>query len=297
MLAYASYLLVSVLQVSLLAMATDLLAGHCGRLGLSAVFFAGIGGYTYATLSTQAGVAPVLAIVLTLFVGAVLAAAIGPLMVRMDREVFLLSSLGLVLVVESTAINLEVTRGPLGIASIPPIVDSADSAVGALLVLVPLTVLAVAGILLTLRYADSVRRACHAVRDDELAVTTTGLAPSHVLLVVFTIHGAIASLTGVGIVIAKTYVGPASFDIGLAITAVTVLVVGGVGARPYAALIAAVIITVAIEILAIVIQSPTLVGPSQRLLFNLALLVLLAFRQRGIMGPVIERRTNSSVRI
>ena len=118
MLPYASYLLAVGLLLVVLALATDLLAGHCGRLGMSAVFFAGLGGYTYAILVGQTAIAPCWCIVGAVSCGAVVAALIAPVMIRMSRDVFLLASLGLLLALVSTARNLTITGGSLGITSV-----------------------------------------------------------------------------------------------------------------------------------------------------------------------------------
>lgn len=288
---YFAYLLCGTLSLVLLAQATDLLGGHSGRMGVSAVLFAAVSAYAYGLLTVHAGWpawgAFVAAIVVTTAIGTCLAVP----MVRLGATGFLIASVCLQLGIVEVTNNIGAFGGPIGLRDIPhpwltPVAEESVR-VGAIIVCLAV----VASTVALTRLTDDARtwgRFIHWVRDDQASSEISGLNGTRVRAALFALHALVASLAGLTTVLVQGYVSPSSFDLGLSLNVLAVVYVGGTGGRPSAMLIGAVVVVGADEAVRGLGIYPALVGPIQRMITASALVAVLVMRRRGIAGPVLE---------
>jgi branched-chain amino acid transport system permease protein len=80
-----------------------------------------------------------------------------------------------------------------------------------------------------------------------------------------------------------SFIDPTSFDIGVSITILTMLVVGG--ARTLAGSVVGPFLLLALpQVLALVDLPPTIVGPMRQLVYGALLVAFMMFRPQGIAG-------------
>src|ERR1017187_2522035 len=111
-----------VLVAIVLTGALNLLTGTAGLLALDTVVFYGLGAYTAAILSVNAGTSFLVdvaaAVVLTSIVGAIC----GFALVRLTSIFFAVATMALAISFHTTVLNWgDLTRGPMGYRGIPPV--------------------------------------------------------------------------------------------------------------------------------------------------------------------------------
>ncbi len=288
---YALYLLAAVCQLGLLALATDLLAGHTGRVGLAGVLLAGIGGYTYAVLCAKVGFAPWPSIALALCLTVMIATVVGRLLITLDSEWYLLVTFALQVAFVDLMNNSTITGGPLGLTNLPmPSLSRgpSDASVGALYLLLPASVVAIAFLGFLLSQKNPIGRQIHAIRDDMPSALALGLRVRFVLVSVFTLHAVLAALAGIGGVVVLSYVNPSAFGLWLSVLALTAMFVGGTGGQPHFTFLGAAFVIAVSEVVSVFSTNPSTVGPLQQIMLNAVLIAVLVVRKRGFAGPIIE---------
>jgi branched-chain amino acid transport system permease protein len=288
---YVIYLSVVACELALLAMATDLLAGHAGKTGVSAVFFAALGGYGYALLTTRLHLSPELSVAGVLLITLPLSFGVGKLLLSLRDNEYLLGTFALEVGFISFLRNSELTGGPLGLRNVPlPMgwLGVRDPSLAASIILVS-SLIGTILILHTALAADNPwGLKLRSIRDDARSAQSLGINVDATLLVAFAVHALIACLVGVGATIAQAYISPDSFGVGLCLWVLAVVYLGGTGSRPVWMLTSAALYVALGELLALLIHDPLWVGPLQQIAFNGALITILLLRRRGLAGPSLE---------
>ncbi len=211
----------------------------CGLLTVANAAFMGIGAYTAALLTLNAG-APFGAAVLA---GALLAAAaalaIGRPTLRLSGVYLAMATLAFGEVVRILILNAEdLTGGALGLNGIPQLA-------GAVHVLVAVA----AALAILLRLAHSrFGRAIAAIRQDEIAAELLGLDVGAYKLFCFVAGAALAGLAGALNAHFTFFIGPSEFGFERAVEILAMGVLGGV-ASPWGAALGAALITLLPEML------------------------------------------------
>lgn len=275
----------------MLALGLNLVMGYAGQLSLGHIAFYGIGAYTSALLVTKAH----WPFWLSLPAGAVLAlacgAALGLFALRLRGHYLAIATLGFGVMVYQLLINwIDLTRGPLGLTSIP-YPDPIDLGVARLdfgerrtyyyLVLA----FAVPTYFVIHRVANSrVGDALLAVREDELSAQTLGVNPLTNKVLAFTVGAAFAGLAGglyahfLGILAPESFFYPESFNI------LAMVVIGGLGSLP-GSVGGAVLFTLAPEYLRFVPKIGAFDLAAYRIpIFGLAVLGVVLFFPEGLAG-------------
>lgn len=294
---YVAFILVLALQLALLAQATDLLAGHTGRTGLTASVFAGVAGYFYAIATVKLLINPWLAVCLALLSTLPVSLFIGYLLLKLDTQGFLIASFALQVALVDLMRNLTLTGGPLGIRDIPApsLLSFGGSTIGSLLVVIPGVILATTALTLTLGPRSDLGRLFHWIRDDNKSATAFGVRSQRLLQSAFTVHAIISAIAGISFVIAQTYVGPNSFDLWLSLNVLAVVFLSGTGGATSLMLVGASMLVCLIELVNFVPLRPEAVGPLQKIIFNLLLVGILVFQRRGIGGPILEANPSAEM--
>lgn len=195
-------LLVQMLLGALLALSVYLPLA-CGQLSLATPGFYAIGGTIAALLSTRlpalapaSGGYPLSSVLLEMLVALALSAAmawgIGSLVLRLRGIYLAIATIALVEILRVVSLNLSFTGGAVGIFAIPqPFNDPAGYA------LFSLALLLLACFLCQRLASSRTGRAMAAIRDDEIAAASLGIASGRVKRLAFVLSAIVAALTGV----------------------------------------------------------------------------------------------------
>jgi branched-chain amino acid transport system permease protein len=220
--------LTSVFLYATLAQAINLIAGYTGYPAFGNVVFFGLGAY-------GTGVAMVhyqLPFVAGMAIGAGLCAAIalvvGPAMFRLRGHYFAMGTLGLNEAVRAVVENVDATGGGRGL-SLPLFPGGIERSATTFYVLFLL--MAVAALLLSWMFVRSrFGYACRAIREDEVAAESLGVATTRTKTAVWTISAVVTGACGAVNAYWLGHLDPGSaFSIGIAIKFFLMMLVGGAG--------------------------------------------------------------------
>jgi branched-chain amino acid transport system permease protein len=268
----------------LLALSLDLLVGYAGLLSLAHAAFFGIGAYASAILTKQGW--PLLA---AQGAGVALAAIISALIAVPSFRVR-----GIYLLIVTIAVQVlftvvtqnwtSLTGGDAGIAGIPAY-SLFGSALRGFTFLLFCTACTVAVFFLCRRLVRSpFGLLLRAVRDDEIACAALGKNVAAAKIGVFAFSGAIAAFAGSLYAHYVSYVDPRSFDIGVSILVLLMVMAGGAGTL-IGPLLGAVLLTLMPEALKFLPLPPGAAAASRQLLYGLMLILVVYFRPQGLFAP------------
>lgn len=207
---------------------------------------------------------------------------IGRLMVHLQTHYLAVATLGLIIVVQTFALNLDgFTRGGRGITGVPRIASLPLIAICTVLVIV---------LCWRIKHA-SLGRAMLAVRENEMAARCFGIDAFRVKLIAFVLGAGIAGFCGALLPHVVSVMSPKSFGLILAFNLVAIIVVGGQGSI-VGAVLAALIISLGSESLRRVEEASGLYGITQ-VIVAVALVSFLIWRPKGLFGldePMVRQR-------
>ncbi|WP_418316560.1 branched-chain amino acid ABC transporter permease [Piscinibacter sakaiensis] len=227
--AYWMRVLSAVFTMAVIAQGINLMAGYTGYPAFGNIVFFGLGAYATAILMGTAGwsFAPA-ALVATLFC-ATLALAIGPPLLRLKGHYFAIATLGLNEAVREVVANWSaLTGGGMGLSL--PLPDG-----GPLFNARRFYFLLLAALLLAtwITWEFDRRRlglGCRAIRDNETKAEACGLHTTRYKTAAWMISAAMTGAVGAIQAWWLTYIDPPSmFDMGLAVKAFVILLLGGAG--------------------------------------------------------------------
>lgn len=288
---YLVYCAIQGTQLALLAMATDSLGGHSGRMGVSSVLFAATAGYGYALLAGRAGINPWLCVFLVTCISAFIGIVVGWLFLHLKEKDFLLATIAAQVGFVQLANNTELLGASLGLGNIPaPLFGrmTADPALNAAWLLLLAGVLFGAILSFVLNAKSRYSRAIHWIRDDAVSARAFGLSIEKWRLFLFLPHAAMSATVGISMVVVQGYVSPASFELWLSIQVLTVVYLSGTGGHPLSMFAGGAILVIISELLRSFGRFPDLVGPAQQITTNAILIGILVMRRRGLAGPILE---------
>ena len=245
-----SEVLGTVMVFMLLGLGLNIVVGYAGLLDLGYVAFFAFGAYalallTGATLNTTTGAAAPafsldLSFYLSVWIVAALAAGVGVLIgapvLRLRGDYLAIVTLGLgeiVSILTQSRWLQPVVGGPQGMRGVT------DAAIGDISFRPPQNFyyLALAFVMLAVfvswRLSSSrVGRAWNAMREDEQVADAMGISTTKYKLLAFAMGGAIGAIGGALFAVKIGSLTPASFQILVSITALAVVVLGGLGSIP-----------------------------------------------------------------
>lgn len=167
-----------------------------------------------------------------------------------------------------------------------------------------------------LRLDDSkIGRAWMAIREDELAAATMGISVVKFKLAAFAVGASFAGVMGVIFSASRTFVSPESFNFMQSIGVLSMVILGGLGSIPGVILGATVVVVLNLQILqglslwlSSLRQSDTVIplinfalkdlssqldpAKYQRMLFGLILVIMMIYRQEGLIPARRRKRDN-----
>lgn len=213
----------------LMALGLNVITGYAGQVSLGHAAFYAFGAYTTAILTTNVGLPWFLTMPLAVVVAAVLGVLLALPSLRLREDFLAIVTLGLGLVTQSLALYLPFTGGSLGIGGIPyPSLGSFSFSTPAYFLMV--AILAAGGVLLSLWLDRSwVGLGWRALRDDELAAQAMGIDVTRLKVLAFAIGAGYAGLAGALLAHHLGFIIAYNFGFNESITALAMIVVGGMG--------------------------------------------------------------------
>jgi branched-chain amino acid transport system permease protein len=290
---YAIHLATTVNLFILLALSLDLLVGYAGLLSLAHAAFFGIGAYGSAILM-KAGWPLLAAQAAGMAMAALLSAVIAVPSFRVRGIYLLIVTIAVqVLFTVVTQNWTSLTGGDAGIANIAPY-SLFGYPLRGLAFLLFCTACTAAVFFLCRRLARSpFGRLLRALRDDEVGCAALGKNVAAAKISVFAFSGAIAAFAGSLYAHYVSYVDPRSFDIGVSILVLLMVMAGGAGTL-IGPLLGAVLLTLLPEALKFLPLPPGAAAASRQLLYGLMLILVVYFRPQGLFGPAALRPAHAS---
>lgn len=283
-----------------LALSLNLVNGFTGLFSLGHAGFMAVGAYTCALLTMTPEqkemnfflepIAPWLAHLSLPFVPALVAAGlvaaalgflVGAPVLRLKDDYLAIATLGFSEIIRVILTNTQsITNGALGLKGLPRFATTP----------VVWGCAALSVVFMVLLTRSSYGRAMKAVRDDEIAAGAMGVDVFRVKVVSFTVSSFMAGVGGALLGHLLTTIDPKMFTFMLTFNILLVVVLGGIGSITGSA-VAAVAVTILMEALRF-LDGPIDLGvlqlearPGMRMVvFSLLLMVVVLFRQRGLMG-------------
>jgi branched-chain amino acid transport system permease protein len=282
---YYMYIIDLILIYAILSLGLDLLVGRTGQVSLGHGAFFGIGAYTAAILSTKANLSLWLTLPSSIIITAVLGLVIGYIALKLKEDYLVMATLAFGTIVWLVFLNWKsVTRGPMGISSIPAppafhlgaVEISFNGYKAYYFLLLVFVVLAI--VVTRLLMNSGFGRACTAIRDDELAAQAMGIPVFRTKVSVFTISAAFCGAGGALYAHFIHLVSPETFTFATSITILTMVMIGGKGSIA-GAIVGSAFLTVSSEVLR--------AAPEWRMLvYGLLLVIMMMYFPRGIMGLI-----------
>ena len=265
---------------AILALSLTLVAGTVGQISLGHAGLLAIGAYASALLAMDLAV-PVWAAVLC---AGVITALVGTAMIapafRMRGHYVSIATLGVGEIVGLVILNWDgLTRGPIGLTAIPPLslgpipLDSPAGAYWA-----SLAVLAVLAALQVRLLHSHLGRTFRAIRDDDVAARSYGIALGRYKGLAFAVGGFAAGISGAITAHLYSYINYETFTSQISILALTMVILGGLG-NIAGAIVGAVALITLPEVF-------RFTADYRMLIYGAVLVLMIRFRPQGLLGTV-----------
>jgi branched-chain amino acid transport system permease protein len=273
---YGLYLLTLTEIFVLVALGLNLLTGYAGQISLCHASFFGVGAYATAILTQKAG----LPYLLSLLLGAFLTTAIGALAavpaLRLKNIYLAIATLGFGVVLQKITFEWRsLTGGGGGLALTPPSIAGYElGAVGLYYLTLILMTVGLFGAWNVSRGRTG--RALLIIKDSEIAAGSLGIHASRYKVTAFAISAFYAAIAGGLFAYLVRYINPESFSVGLSISFLSMVVIGGLGTIG-GSILGAIFYVIVPELLRGIKDAPGLV-------FGLLLVIVMVFMPQGLWG-------------
>lgn len=283
---YLLHIAIMVLFYAVLATSLNLVVGYVGEFSLGHTAFLGTGAYTAALCATHLGWPLWLTIPAGGIVAGITGLLVGGITLRLQGPFFVIVTLAFAEVLRLTATNwIALTNGPMGLAGIPQPawLAGAGNAEGKhFYYYVALSLLAIA-LYLSYRFVHSnAGRAAVAVRENRYVAQSIGIRPLTYALLALGLGAFLTGMAGGFYAHYISFVGPEVFGFPFMVSMIIMVLVGGKGTL-LGPLLGALLVTFLEEYLR--------EAKELRLsLFGLAVMAVVLFMPRGLMGFLLRRR-------
>jgi branched-chain amino acid transport system permease protein len=254
----------------ILAVSLNLIVGYTGQFSLGHAGFMSIGAYVCALIVLE--YPTTLGFVSGLFAGGLVAMVFGILIgfptLRLKGDYLAIATLGFAEIIRVVFLNMEITGGASGLASIPRLA-SWPWLVG----------IAIATIIIINNFIKSNRgRSCLAIREDEIAAESMGINSTKYKILAFALGAFFAGVAGGLYATYFYFINPGKFNFLMSINILVMVVFGGLGSLSGSA-VGAIILTWLTTMLR------ALTGVNN-IIYALLLIIIMLFRPQGLMGTV-----------
>jgi branched-chain amino acid transport system permease protein len=281
---YMLHLLIFVLLFGMVALSLNVASGFTKLISLAQAGFFGVGAYTTAILATRYGWPLWTSLPVGMLLTGIVALPVGLVGLRTVDDYFIIGTLGMGVILFTVMNNwMELTRGPMGISSIPTVGFFGH----ALTAKWEWALLAVAFYAVVFLIAHNVKhspfgRVLMAIGEDEILCQSLGKNVGLAKLQSFVFGAVLAAAPGALYAHYVSYIDPSSFTIQEAIFILSIIIVGGMG-NLWGCLAAAAFMILVPEALRFT-GLPSGTAANVRQIIYGVLLVLVMFRPQSLMG-------------
>lgn len=275
---YQRYVLNNVLINIMLVIALNFILGFAGQVFLGTIGFFAISSYVTALVTTTLGMSFWWGLLASVVVTAAFAFFLGLPTLKLSGFYLALMSTGFIVVTTDVLKNWSsVTNGVWGISSIPrPVIFGhliSSDIQFYYLSFIMTSILAIAAIIIE----DSrFGRAFKAVRDDQLAAEIVGINATKAKLLAFVLSGIYVGVAGALYASFQTFISPDVFSLQQNSLFMCMLVIGGLGSVPGAA-IGATLLTTLTEVLRFMREKYLAV-------YAIVIIITLIYQPSGLIG-------------
>lgn len=283
---YIFHIVVLVSIFAMLATSLNLLVGETGLLSFAHAGFYAIGAYSSAILSTRFGVAPYVALPMSVGLAALLSLFISLPSLRLREDHFVLTTFGFPIVLTGVLNNwTRVTGGSDGICSIPvPSLFGLETRTSGEFAVIALSI-SVCSHLLVLRVSNSpFGRVLRAIREDEHVVEACGKNPAYFKIAVFAVSAAVAAAAGSIYAHYVGFIDPSGFSILESVLILSMVIIGGPGSK-WGPIAGALLLVTFPEALRFLSLPSAVAADFRQILYGMLLVLIMVFRPQGLLGP------------
>ncbi len=277
---YVLRIAITVLMYIVLSLSLNLLVGFLGQMSMGHAAFWGIGAYTAAILSTRLNLSSLGTFLAAMVVAGLFGLLLGLPVLKLKGYYLTVVTLGFCEIVRLVELNwMDLTRGSLGIAAIPPlnffgqIFKSSRSVYFVALVLVVLAVYVVHSII-----NSRVGLAVMSIRDDDVAAASIGIPVFRYKVMVFIVAGMLAGLAGAFYAHYISFIDPSGFTTSASLDLVILAIFGGQGSIP-GAILGTTLLTVLPETMRSLMEY-------RQMIYGVIIVVMMLVKPDGLLGRV-----------
>jgi branched-chain amino acid transport system permease protein len=282
---YFIHLAIIISIYSILAISLNLVVGFTGLLSLTQAAFYGLGAYATAILMTSYGINFFVSVLVGVIVCGILSYGVGYILSKLDGDYLALGSFGFNIILFSVFLNWQdLTRGPLGIPSIPrpEILGYIFSSNITFLILSVLTALGVFFLAQWLT-TSSFGRVLKTIREDEKAIQVFGYNTPRYKLFIFVVGAMLAGIAGSLFASYISFVDPSSFTLNESIFILATIILGGL-ANNKGVILGVIFLTLLPELLRFLGFPTDVAAQMRQVIYGLILIFLMLYRPQGLMG-------------
>ena len=255
--------------------------GYTGQASFGQNAFAALGGYGSAVLTANYYWDPVLALLVSMVLSGVIAAAVGYPTLRLRGHYLAMATFALGLITYEISIEWNsLTQGYMGLSGIPPLGMGKYELVNEKHQLIVLTLVMLLGVWVSVRLRDSrFGRALRAIAGSEAAANALGINVARYKLAAFVVAAVYASVAGSLFAHFVGFISPEVFGASMVILSFTMLYLGGVGTT-WGPIIGALIVSLLPEVLRGFKEM-------QDVVYSVVLIAILIFAPRGLSGLTV----------
>jgi branched-chain amino acid transport system permease protein len=270
---------------SILGLSLNMVVGMTGLLSLAQAAFYGIGAYACALGMTALGMNFFTSILLGMVVNAVLAFVVGKILSQFKGDYYAIVSAGLSIIVFSVLLNWKgVTNGPIGIFGIPkPEIASFAFSSSTSFLSLSLGLAALVFVLFKWLDKSSFGRALKAIREDEELAQVMGYKTRSYKSIIFVLSAMLSGMAGALFASYIAFIDPFTFTLHEGIFLFTIIILGGLS-DAWGSVLGAVILLSLPEALRFLGLSYEHSAQIQKMIYGGALVAIIAFRPKGILG-------------
>jgi branched-chain amino acid transport system permease protein len=265
---------------AVLAISLTLVAGTAGMISLGQAGLLAIGAYASGLLAIRLH----LPVSVTIAAAGVITALIGTLIIfpafRLRGHYVTIATLGVGEIVTLTILNWDsLTNGPVGLTAVPPLSAFGVPLIsGTAIYEVSLVALIILALIQWRLLSSHLGRTLRAIRDDDVAARSYGIALDRYKGLAFGVAGFTAGIAGALMGHIFSYVNHETFTSQTSLLALTMVILGGLGNVPGAILGAVALVSLP-ELFRVLAEY-------RMLIYGIALLLLIRFRPQGLLGTV-----------
>ncbi len=272
-----------------LALGLNIIVGFAGLLDLGYVGFYGIGAYVAGLISVHYGWGFWYLIPLCICAGALSGILLGTPTLRLTGDYFAIVTFGFAeLVVLLIRNEIWLTRGPMGVAGIPPISFFGHQFTKEWEYYYIIFIIFLIVLLLIKRLENSkIGRAWFAIREDEIAAQCCGVNLVRYKVLAFAISASIGAIGGAFYARWFRFIHPDMFKFWESILILCLIVFGGMG-NVWGVILGTIVLIPMTEILRNIL--PQEFVQARYLIFGALLVIMMRFRPNGLLPFSRERK-------